>query len=184
MPTYFLFQIIDLQGRFISFRCSEGLSIVGVIGTELRACAAEKSIDPWENPTLEQLGYSKNDITGTYFSPDDFAWVSNYDPNNKPALTFMVTCIVPENIREPGGMVKFTLDHDGNWHRYKFPLKWYQKSLYYSHRFGINPNTLEGYEILESQSGFLCHLLFLIWLCSSKISYPSKVLGFMPKRWL
>ena len=102
-----------MRGRIDSAMWSEGKSIMGTIATAIRVHVAEKGENFTGTPTLAQLGFSSNDLEGTYFSGGEsgdgsFVWVINTaDP-----ITFDVTGTAPNSITTPQSIV---LDETGTW---------------------------------------------------------------------
>jgi len=82
-----------MRGRIDSAKWSEGKSMMGTIGTALRAYGAEMGGAGTWPPSAAQLGFAAGDLTGTYFTDADFTWDdAAYDPAATPALTFTISC--------------------------------------------------------------------------------------------
>ncbi|MHC4076580.1 MAG: type IV pilin protein [Planctomycetota bacterium] len=102
-----------MRGRIDSAKWSEGKAIAGSIATSLRVHVAEKGSAFTAVPTLSQLGFGANDLTGTYFAGGesgvgDFAWVlTDDDP-----ITYTVTITAPVGISSPSQIV---LNQAGTW---------------------------------------------------------------------
>jgi type IV pilus assembly protein PilA len=102
-----------MRGRIDSAKWSEGKSIMGTIATAIRVHVAEKGAAYSSPPTLAQLGFSANDLDGTYFTGGasgvgSFAWaITDDDP-----ITFTVTGTAPNSITTPSLIV---LDQAGTW---------------------------------------------------------------------
>ncbi|MBN1391928.1 MAG: prepilin-type N-terminal cleavage/methylation domain-containing protein [Sedimentisphaerales bacterium] len=106
-----------MRGRIDAAKWSEGKSIMGTIGTAIRAYAAEKGSAANANyganaPTMIQLGFDATDFDGTYFSSANFSWTTGYDINNAPPLEFTITGTAGGGIQTP---TVVTLDHLGEW---------------------------------------------------------------------
>ena len=106
-----------MRGRIDSAKWSEGRSMMGTIGTAIRACCAETDAAPVNQGALDtdavatELGFRQDDLDGTYFSPGDFSYVCTYDPNmQEDALTFTITATRAD--LEPD---TWTLDQAGTW---------------------------------------------------------------------
>ncbi|MFZ0034403.1 MAG: prepilin-type N-terminal cleavage/methylation domain-containing protein [Sedimentisphaerales bacterium] len=102
-----------MRGRIDSAKWSEGKSIMGTIATGLRAHLAEKGAAYTAVPTLAQLGFAANDLSGTYFAGGEsgvgnFTWIIT---DNDP-MTFLITATAGATITTPS---KITLDAAGNW---------------------------------------------------------------------
>jgi prepilin-type N-terminal cleavage/methylation domain-containing protein len=102
-----------MRGRIDSAKWSEGRSMMGTVGSAIRAYCAERDaaptpgdFDAWGT----QLGFRAEDFDGTYFGSDMFSIACTYDPNATPALTFTITgtntALTPN---------WYTLDEDGQW---------------------------------------------------------------------
>ncbi|MHC4532183.1 MAG: type IV pilin protein [Planctomycetota bacterium] len=102
-----------MRGRIDSAKWSEGKSIMGTIGTAIRVHVAEEGAGYTAVPTLAQLGFSANDLAGTYFAGGEsgvgnFAWaITASDP-----IAFTVTATAPAAITTPSQIV---LAQDGSW---------------------------------------------------------------------
>jgi len=95
-----------MRGRIDSAKWSEGKAIMGTIATALRAHVAEKGSAYTAKPSLTQLGFSSNDLDGTYFSSSDFSWeITDDDP-----IAFTITATAPSGITSPS---KIVMDQDG-----------------------------------------------------------------------
>ncbi len=102
-----------MRGRVDSAKWSEGKAIAGTIATMLRAHIAEKSSNFSAVPTLAELGFTANDLTGNYFTGGEsgagnFSWVINDDD----PVDFLITVTAPVGINTPS---KITLDHTGKY---------------------------------------------------------------------
>jgi len=100
-----------MEARVSSAKWAEGKTIAGAIGRALRAHIAEEGDDFTSIPTLEQLGFKPNHLTGTYFSGGEsgegnFSWVIN---DNRP-IDFLGTATAPPGVTTPS---LITLDHTG-----------------------------------------------------------------------
>lgn len=100
-----------MVGRLNSAKWSEGKAYMGAIATAVRAHVSEKNENYMPVPTLEELGFESNDLSGSYFSggesgSGDFSWVIN---NNNP-LDFLITATAPSCISSPS---QITLDQTG-----------------------------------------------------------------------
>ncbi len=108
-----------MRGRIDAAKWSEGRVIMGTIGTGLRAHIAEKGSDFSAVPKLEELGFAKKDLDGTYFkggesgggkkSKSSFSWVIN----DEYPIDFLITAKAPK--KEISTPSQVTLDHAGNW---------------------------------------------------------------------
>ncbi len=88
-----------MRGRVDSAKWSEGKAVAGTIATALRAYAAEKGGQgAWSNPTLAELGFTTNDMLGTYFNSTNYSWTSTYDESANPPLQFTITVSKPASI--------------------------------------------------------------------------------------
>jgi len=102
-----------MRGRIDSAKWSEGKAIMGTIATSLRAHIAEKGGAFSAVPTLAELGFAANDLTGTYFTGGEsgvgnFSWViTDDDP-----MDFLITATAPATISSPS---QITLDETGTW---------------------------------------------------------------------
>ena len=102
-----------MRGRIDSAKWSEGKSVMGTIATAIRVHVAEKGGSYTGVPTLVQLGFSANDLSGTYFTGGEsgdgsFAWaITDDDP-----ITFTVTATAPNDITTPSEIV---LNQAGAW---------------------------------------------------------------------
>ena len=86
-----------MRGRIDSAKWSEGKAIMGTIATALRAHVAEKGSAYTASPSLSQMGFSSNDLDGTYFAASDFSWsLSDDDP-----IAFTITATAPSEITSP-----------------------------------------------------------------------------------
>lgn len=106
-----------MRGRIDSAKWSEGRSMMGTIGTAIRAVCAETDAAPTNQGALStaavatELGFRQDDLDGTYFEPGDFSYTCTYDPNmQEDALAFTITCTKPE--LEPD---TWTLNQAGTW---------------------------------------------------------------------
>jgi len=102
-----------MRGRIDSARWSEGKAIVGTIATALHAHIAEKGSNFSAIPTLAELGFKANDLTGSYFTGGEsgagnFSWVIN---DNDP-INFLITVTAPVGVNAPS---QITLDHTGTY---------------------------------------------------------------------
>jgi len=102
-----------MRGRIDSAKWSEGKAIMGTIAAALRAHIAEKDSAFSAVPTLAELGFAADDLTGTYFTggesgEGDFSWVINDDE----PIDFLITATAPASISSPS---QITLDHNANW---------------------------------------------------------------------
>jgi prepilin-type N-terminal cleavage/methylation domain-containing protein len=104
-----------MRGRIDSAKWSEGKSMMGTIGTAIRAYAAEKGASNtlYGNglPVAADLGFAANDLIGTYFTTADFSWTTSY-ATEAAGLTFTITANAPAGITTP---TKVTLDQAGTW---------------------------------------------------------------------
>ena len=97
-----------MRGRIDSAKWSEGKAICGSIATALRAHVAEKGTAYTAVPTLAQLGFSANDLVGTYFTTANFTWaITASDP-----IAFTVTATKGATITTPSQVV---LNAAGTW---------------------------------------------------------------------
>ena len=101
-----------MRGRIDSAKWSEGKAMMGSIATAIRAYAAEQGAVGYANPTLAQLGFSTQDLQGTYFNSTNYSWVSAYGGGPPPVLTFTITATAGTGITTPATV---TLDESGNW---------------------------------------------------------------------
>ena len=102
-----------LRGRIDAAKWSEGRALMGTIFEAFRVYIAEKgrSYINFDSISLGALGFAESDLTGTYFTPEDFQWTGRYDmPRNE--IFFMVIAFAPDEINSPS-MV--TVDQDGKW---------------------------------------------------------------------
>jgi type IV pilus assembly protein PilA len=100
-----------MRGRIDSAKWTEGKAVAGTIATALRAYAAEKGgTGAWVNPTLANLGFTVNDMTGTYFASTNYSWVTTYNDTANPPLTFTITVTKPASIATGTNL---TLNHLG-----------------------------------------------------------------------
>jgi type IV pilus assembly protein PilA len=97
-----------MRGRIDSAKWSEGKAIMGTIGTAIRVHVAEQGGSYTAVPTLTQLGFSTNDLTGTYFASGNFSWAITADD----PIAFTVTATAPAGITTPSQIV---LDQAGTW---------------------------------------------------------------------
>jgi len=102
-----------MRGRIDSAKWSEGKAIMGTIATGLRAHIAEKGSAFSAVPTLAELGFAPNDLTGTYFTGGEsgvgnFSWVITDDE----PMDFLITATAPAEISSPS---QITLDETGTW---------------------------------------------------------------------
>jgi len=89
-----------MRGRIDSAKWSEGKAIMGTIATALRAHVAEKGSAYTASPSLSQMGFSGNDLDGTYFAASDFSWsLSDDDP-----IAFTITATAPSGITSPSAI--------------------------------------------------------------------------------
>jgi prepilin-type N-terminal cleavage/methylation domain-containing protein len=101
-----------MRGHMDAARWSEGKTTMGTIATALRAHVTEEGTAFTAVPTLAQLGFTVNDLDGTYFKGGEsgignFLWVINDDE----PLDFLITADAPAEISTPS---KVTLDAAGN----------------------------------------------------------------------
>ncbi len=100
-----------MRGRIDAAKWSEGKSMMGTIGTALRAYGAEKAdAGNWPAPTLIELGFVAGDLTGTYFIDGDFSWAAAYPAGGN--LTFTITCTPTTTTLVP---ITVTLTNAGVW---------------------------------------------------------------------
>jgi prepilin-type N-terminal cleavage/methylation domain-containing protein len=102
-----------MRGRIDSAKWSEGKSIMGTIATGLRAHIAEKGSAFTPSPTLAEMGFADNDLSGTYFTGGestvgDFDWVITSDY----PIAFLITARAGATITTP---TVITLDAAGVW---------------------------------------------------------------------
>ena len=102
-----------MRGRIDAAKWSEGKAIMGTISTALRAHLAEKGSAFTDVPTLTQLGFADDDLTGTYFTGGasgvgDFEWVIDDDD----PIDFTITAAAGTGITTPS---EITLDAAGVW---------------------------------------------------------------------
>jgi type IV pilus assembly protein PilA len=100
-----------MQGRISSAKWSEGKTTMGAIAAAIRTYITETGNNFSAVPTLTQLGFADNDLSGRYFTCGesgigDFSWVIT---NNDP-LTFQITATAPAEISSPS---QITLDQTG-----------------------------------------------------------------------
>jgi prepilin-type N-terminal cleavage/methylation domain-containing protein len=93
---------------------SEGKAFIGSIATAIRTWCAEKGVDyPGPFPsTLEELGFSPGDCTGTYFAGEDFSVViTRVSP-----VVFSITCTPATRPDRPAipASVTMAVDSDGS----------------------------------------------------------------------
>jgi prepilin-type N-terminal cleavage/methylation domain-containing protein len=104
-----------MRGRIDSAKWSEGKSMMGTIGTAIRAYAAEKgasgTLYGTNLPDAASLGFATNDLVGTYFSTTNFSWTTSY-PDEATGLTFTITATAPAGITTPATV---TLNQAGTW---------------------------------------------------------------------
>lgn len=96
-----------MRGRVDSAKWSEGKAMAGTIATAIRAWIAGYNMPgSWTNVpgSLDagELGFMENDLYGTYFSPDHFTWVVDYDGEN---LQYVITVTKPQPGWKPDQMV-------------------------------------------------------------------------------
>jgi prepilin-type N-terminal cleavage/methylation domain-containing protein len=102
-----------MRGRIDSAKWSEGKAIMGTIGTAIRVHVAEEGGGFTATPTLTELGFSANDLTGTYFAGGEsgvgnFSWlITAANP-----IAFTVTATAPAGITTPSQIV---LSAAGTW---------------------------------------------------------------------
>ncbi len=102
-----------MRGRIDAAKWSEGKSMMGTIGTALRAYGAEKGDDGTWPPTLTNLGFVAGDLTGTYFVDADFTWANAaYSSLVTPSLTFTISCTPSTTTLIPATV---TLTHLSAW---------------------------------------------------------------------
>ncbi|MGA1980459.1 MAG: prepilin-type N-terminal cleavage/methylation domain-containing protein [Sedimentisphaerales bacterium] len=104
-----------MRGRIDSAKWSEGKSIMGTIGTAVRAYAAEKGNTGTygaDLPSMTDMGFALSDFTGTYFNAGNFSWTTAYSDAGDPPLTFTVTATAGAGIQTPS---QITLDNTGAW---------------------------------------------------------------------
>lgn len=95
-----------MRGRIDSAKWSEGKAIMGTIATALRAHVAEKGSAYTASPSLSQMGFSSNDLDGTYFTASNFSWsLSDDDP-----IAFTITATAPSGITSPS---EISMDENG-----------------------------------------------------------------------
>jgi type IV pilus assembly protein PilA len=100
-----------MRGRIDSAKWTEGKAAAGSIATAIRAYAAEKGgAGAWTNPTLANLGFTTQDLQGTYFASTNYSWVSTYSETASPPLTFTITVTKPSSITTGTNL---TLNHLG-----------------------------------------------------------------------
>ena len=104
-----------MRGRIDSAKWSEGKSMMGTIGTAIRAYCAETDEAPPTgllsvDATATALGFTQGDLTGTYFLPGMFTIAATYDPNSTTPLDFLITA--DHDALEPH---KHTLNEQGRW---------------------------------------------------------------------
>ena len=102
-----------MRGRIDSAKWSEGKPIMGTVATAIRVHVADKGAGFTPVPTLAQLGFSANDLDGTYFTGGEsavgsFAWAITADA----PIAFTVTGTAPAAITTPS---KIVLAQDGSW---------------------------------------------------------------------
>ena len=104
-----------MRGRIDAAKWSEGKAMAGTLATSLRAYAAERGANGEygsKTPSLTTLGFAVSDLTGTYFSSDNYSWTAAYDDSANPPLTFTISISAPDGINTPSGV---TLDQAGKW---------------------------------------------------------------------
>lgn len=104
-----------MRGRIDAAKWSEGKSIMGTIGTAIRAYAAEKGVLGTYGtslPLMIGLGFDSSDFDGTYFGQTNFDWTTAYNAGGSPPLTFTVSASAPAGISTPTAV---TLTDAGTW---------------------------------------------------------------------
>jgi prepilin-type N-terminal cleavage/methylation domain-containing protein len=102
-----------MRGRIDAAKWSEGKSMMGTIGTALRAYGAEKGDDGTWPPSMVQLGFVVGDLNGTYFRDADFTWTNaTYLSTATPSLTYTISCTPGSTTLNPATV---TLTHLGGW---------------------------------------------------------------------
>jgi prepilin-type N-terminal cleavage/methylation domain-containing protein len=104
-----------MRGRIDSAKWSEGKSMMGTIGTAIRAYCAENDASPgigtFGTTYDAKLGFASTDLDGTYFKAGMFSvTVCTYDPNSLTPLAFTISAtnstLVPPTV---------TLNAAGTW---------------------------------------------------------------------
>ena len=96
-----------MRGRVDSAKWSEGKATAGTIATAIRAWIAGYNMPgSWTNAPgsldATELGFTSNDLDGTYFSESHFTWVVDYDGEN---LRYVITVTKPHPSWKPDQMV-------------------------------------------------------------------------------
>ena len=96
-----------MRGRVDSAKWTEDKAMAGSIATAIRAWVAGYNMPgSWTNApgSLDagELGFAQNDLYGTYFIPDNFTWVVDYDGEN---LQYVITITKPVLSWKPDQMI-------------------------------------------------------------------------------
>jgi len=102
-----------MRGRIDSAKWSEGRSMMGTIGSALRAYVAEKDALPTpgdmdDSDVASALGFRQEDFKGTYFKAEDFSYTCAWGDANE--LTFTIT-----GTKDSLTPTYYTLDELGVW---------------------------------------------------------------------
>ena len=105
-----------LMGRINEAKWTEGKTAAGTIKTAIEVYHAEKAgtgTYGTDLPTMSDLGLTTDGLTGTYFVPGDYSWVTACDALTS-ALTYDITAAKPASgaISTPAS---WSLDEAGIW---------------------------------------------------------------------
>lgn len=104
-----------IRGRIDSARWTEGKAAMGTIATALRAYTAEKATAGNYGkglPTLEELGFTTEDLQGRYFDISNYEVKTTYKAGAKGKFKYTITATAPAGITSPS---KITLNEKGVW---------------------------------------------------------------------
>jgi len=110
--------IPQLRGRIDSARWSEGKVMLGTIATAMRAYAGEKGwngLNPTTPPEIFSptgLGFEPGDLTGRFFTDDDFQ-IDAVSINVSP-IEFTLRCTAGTGIDPPTTPSAYTLNQSGH----------------------------------------------------------------------
>ena len=104
-----------MRGRIDAAKWSEGKAMMGTIATAVRAYCAELDENVLDLTVLDKntdLGFRPGDLTGTYFTQDNFNIIEgSYNVMNN-ALLFKIEGTKGTGINGPDS---YTLDQAGQW---------------------------------------------------------------------
>jgi prepilin-type N-terminal cleavage/methylation domain-containing protein len=113
-----------MRGRIDSAKWTEGKAMAGTLSTALRAWGAEHGGEYTDTaspglgtkygdgaPTLVEMEFQEGDLTGTYFTKDNYSWITNYEPTTN-TLTYSITVLKGAGINKPEW---WKLDSSGTW---------------------------------------------------------------------